>query len=81
MRLEAFALIKAGASGRDALIAMLAKLDGVTSVESIRGPYNIVARVLFDGGAVQPSAIEQLAGLGQVELCWLSSQRGPRSGE
>ncbi len=78
--MEAFALIKAGALCPDVLVGMLGQLQGVTRVERVRGPYHIVARILFSGGPAQRSHIEQLCALGQVEFCWLAPQAGLQDG-
>jgi hypothetical protein len=54
--------------GRADIVRALGAIDGVSGVEPVRGPYDLV---IHAAGPAQVEIIEQFPGVAAAEVCWL----------
>jgi hypothetical protein len=54
---------------REDLVRAIAAMEGVSRVEHVQGPYDLVIHI---AGPAQVEAIERFPGVTAAEVCWLS---------
>jgi hypothetical protein len=62
---------------RQEVAHVLARMDGVTRVERVQGPYDFV---IHAAGPAQVEVIERLPGVTAAEVCWQSPRPQGGSG-
>jgi hypothetical protein len=63
--------------GRRDMVRVFGAMQGVSRVEPVRGPYDLV---IVAADAAQVDTIERLPGVIAAEVCWLSQSREGASG-
>ncbi len=73
MNAKAFVLIETAAGKTKSVVASLKKLEGVNSVDTVTGPYDVIAIVeaptLNDVGDVITSKIHDVDGISRTVTC------------